>query len=235
MLEKLREEVLEANLEVVRRGLVLYTWGNASGIDRERGLVVIKPSGVDYSVLKPEHLVIVDLDGRPVEGDLNPSSDLPTHLVLYRAFPDVGGIVHTHSREATAWAQSGREIPCFGTTHADYFHGPVPITADLTEEEVDRAYEASTGEAIVRRFQGIEPLASPGVLVRGHAPFAWGKSPKQAAFHAVVLEEIAALARRTVTLNPAATPIQKCVLDKHYLRKHGKNATYGQKGSASHV
>lgn len=229
MLEALRDEVLEANLEVVRRGLVLYTWGNASGIDRASGLVVIKPSGVPYSKLTAAGLVIVDLDGRPVEGALRPSSDLPTHLVLYRAFEDVGGIVHTHSRAATAWAQAGREIPCFGTTHADYFFGCVPVTAPLTEEEVREKYEENTGHAIVRRFADLDPLDLPGVLVAGHAPFAWGRTPTDAAHNAVVLEEIAELSWRTVALNPGCAAIDQYVLDKHFKRKHGPGAYYGQK------
>ncbi|HBY58335.1 MAG TPA: L-ribulose-5-phosphate 4-epimerase [Solibacterales bacterium] len=228
MLEKLREEVLEANLEVVRRGLVLFTFGNASGMDRERGLVVIKPSGVSYDELKPADMVIVDLDGRPVEGALRPSSDLATHLVLYRAFSEIGGVVHTHSRAATCWAQAQREIPCFGTTHADYFYGPVPVTAPLTDEEIRTKYEENTGHAIVRRFAGIEPLQMPGVLVAGHAPFAWGKTAHDAAHNAVLLEEVAVLALQTVSVNPAAKPIPQTLLDKHFLRKHGGAAYYGQ-------
>jgi len=181
MLEQLRAEVLEANLEVVRRGLVLYTFGNASGIDRAGGLVVIKPSGVPYATLTTADLVVYDLEGNAVEGSLRPSSDLPTHLVLYRAFPAIGGVVHTHSRAATAWAQAGREIPCFGTTHADYFYGPVPVTAPLTEEEVRGKYEENTGNAIVRRFEGTDPLDRPGVLVAGHGPFTWGATAGDAA------------------------------------------------------
>jgi L-ribulose-5-phosphate 4-epimerase len=229
MLEALREEVLEANLEVVRRGLVLYTWGNASGIDRASGLVVIKPSGVPYSDLKSEHLVIVDLEGKPVEGKLRPSSDLPTHLVLYRGFAEIGGIVHTHSRAATAWAQAGREIPCFGTTHADYFYGCVPVTEPLTEDEVRTNYEENTGHAIVRRFKNLNPIDMPGVLVAGHAPFTWGKSATDAAHNAVVLEEVAELSWRTLALQPECTGIHQCVLDKHFKRKHGPGAYYGQK------
>ncbi|MDX2154183.1 MAG: L-ribulose-5-phosphate 4-epimerase [Bryobacteraceae bacterium] len=228
MLERLREEVLEANLEVVRRGLVLYTFGNASGIDRERGLVVIKPSGVDYDRLKPADMVIVDLDGRPVEGGLRPSSDLATHIVLYKAFPAIGGVVHTHSRAATCWAQANRGIPCFGTTHADYFYGEIPVTAPLSEDEIRNKYEENTGHAIVRRFAGIEPLEMPGVLVSGHAPFAWGKTAEDAAHNAVLLEEVAVLALQTVAVNLAATPIPQALLDKHFLRKHGSAAYYGQ-------
>lgn len=229
MLEALREEVLEANLEVVRRGLVLYTWGNASGIDRASGLVVIKPSGVPYSGLKAEQLVIVDLEGKPVEGTLRASSDLPTHLVLYRAFQDIGGIVHTHSRAATAWAQAGREIPCFGTTHADYFFGSVPVTEPLTEEEVRGKYEENTGHAIVRRFADLDPSDMPGVLVAGHAPFTWGRSATDAARNAVILEEVAELSWRTLALHPGCRSIHQCVLDKHFKRKHGPGAYYGQK------
>ncbi len=229
MLESLREEVLEANLEVVRRGLVLYTFGNASGIDRSRGLVVIKPSGVPYSTLTASDLVIYDLDGKAIEGKLRPSSDLPTHLVLYRTFSQIGGVVHTHSRAATAWAQAGREIPCFGTTHADYFYGPVPTTAPLTEEEVREAYEENTGHAIARRFVDLDPLAVPGVLVAGHAPFTWGRTAGEAARTAVILEEIAELSYRTLVLNSACEGIGQHVLDKHYYRKHGPGAYYGQK------
>lgn len=228
MLESLREEVFEANLELVRRGLVLYTFGNASGIDRQKGLVVIKPSGVAYEAMKPSDLVVTNLDGDIVEGRLRPSSDLATHLILYRAFEKIGGVVHTHSRSATAWAQAGREIPCFGTTHADYFYGPVPVTPPLTREEIDTAYEANTGHAIVRRFSGLDAMAVPAVLVAGHAPFVWGKSAAEAAYHAVVLEEVARMALKTVTVNPDAKPVAQALLDKHYLRKHGAAAYYGQ-------
>jgi L-ribulose-5-phosphate 4-epimerase len=227
-LDTLREEVLEANLELVRRGLVLYTWGNASGIDRERGLMAIKPSGVPYDNMKPSDMVVVNLDGVIVEGKLRPSSDLATHLILYRQFGGIGGVVHTHSRCATAWAQAGREIPCFGTTHADYFHGPVPATPHLTAEEIATEYEANTGHAIVRRFQGVDPLSMPAVLVGGHAPFTWGKSAAEAAYHAVVLEEVANLALQTTAVNPNAVPISQAMLDKHFYRKHGGAATYGQ-------
>ncbi len=229
MLEKLREEVLEANLELVRRGLVFYTWGNASGIDREQGLVVIKPSGVPYDGMKPSDLVIVDLEGRPVEGSLRPSSDLPTHLVLYRAFSKIGGVVHTHSRCATVWAQACAEIPCFGTTHADYFYGSVPVTAPMNDADIQSEYEANTGQAILKRFEGIDPLQMPAVLVAGHAPFCWGTSVSKAAHNAVVLEEVANMALQTVVVNPAAQPISQAMLDKHFLRKHGSGAYYGQK------
>lgn len=228
MLQALREQVFEANLELVRRGLVLYTFGNASGIDRASGLVAIKPSGVPYDVMKPEHLVIVDLQGNTVEGDLRPSSDLATHLVLYRAFPGIGGVVHTHSRAATSWAQARRPIPCFGTTHADYFHGSVPVTDEMTAEEIRSAYEANTGHVIARTFSGSDPLEMPAVLVAGHAPFTWGRTPADAAHNAVVLEEVAALALQTVQIRAAAEPISNDLLNKHFYRKHGSGAYYGQ-------
>lgn len=228
ILARLREEVLEANLELVRRGLVLYTFGNASGIARDKGLVVIKPSGVPYEEMKPEHFVVVDLDGKTVEGKLRPSSDLPTHLILYRAFKCIGGIAHTHSRAATAWAQAQREIPCFGTTHADYFFGPIPVTKPLSKSEIRTNYEANTGHAILRRFKKLDPLHFPGVLVAGHAPFCWGKTPADAAHNAVLVEEIAALASQTLAANPQARPISRDLHNKHFLRKHGKSAYYGQ-------
>jgi L-ribulose-5-phosphate 4-epimerase len=228
LLEQLRAEVLEANLELVRRGLVLYTFGNASGIDRSAGLVVIKPSGVPYVRMTPADMVITCLDGKVVEGSLRPSSDLATHIELYKAFPSIGGVVHTHSRHATAWAQAGREIPCFGTTHADYFLGPVPVTDPLTPQEIAADYEGNTGLAIARRFAELDPSCCPGVLVAGHAPFTWGKDVADAAFHAVVIEEIAAMAWQTVTINPDARPIPRHLHDKHFLRKHGPSAYYGQ-------
>ena len=228
-LKTLREEVLEANLELVRRGLVLYTFGNASGISREEGLVVIKPSGVPYETMKPEDLVVVRLDGSIEEGSLRPSSDLPTHLVLYKSFPGIGGIAHTHSNAATSWAQAKREIPCFGTTHADYFQGPVPVTKPLTAAEVRNDYELNTGIAIVRRLGKVDPLHTPGILVAGHAPFCWGKTPADAAHNAVVLEEIARMALQTVTANTRAKPIDKYLHEKHFFRKHGSAAYYGQK------
>ena len=228
MLEDLRKEVYEANMEVVRRGLVLYTFGNASGIDRQRELVVIKPSGVDYDKLQPADMVVVDLEGRAVEGDLRPSSDLATHLILYRAFQSIGGIVHTHSRAATVWAQACREIPCFGTTHADYFHGAVPVTEPLTDPEVEKAYEANTGYAIVRRLAGKDPLHMPAVLVANHAPFVWGVTASEAAHTAVILEEVARLALETLAVNPDATPVADRLRDKHFFRKHGPSAYYGQ-------
>ena len=229
ILKGLREEVLEANLELVRRGLVLYTFGNASGISREEGLVAIKPSGVAYETMKAEDLVVVDLEGKIVEGALRPSSDLPTHLILYKAFKGIGGIAHTHSSAATAWAQAQKEIPCFGTTHADYFHGPVPLTKPLSPAQIRSEYESNTGHAIVRRFKKLDPLHIPAVLVAGHAPFCWGKSPAEAAHVAVILEEIAAVAFRTIAANPKARPISKHLHDKHFLRKHGSSAYYGQK------
>jgi L-ribulose-5-phosphate 4-epimerase len=228
-LKDLREEVLEANLELVRRGLVLYTFGNASGIDRREGLVVIKPSGMNYDTMKPEDLVVVDLDGRTVEGLLRPSSDLPTHIILYKAFSAIGGIAHTHSRSATAWAQAQREIPCFGTTHADYFYGPVPVTKPLSSREIRENYEQNTGQAILRSMSKRNPLELPGVLVAGHAPFCWGGSAAEAAHNAVVLEEIAALASETLRANPRARPISKLLHERHFFRKHGSTAYYGQK------
>ena len=228
ILKRLREEVLEANLELVRRGLVLYTFGNASGISRGDGIVIIKPSGVPYETMKPRDLVAVRLDGKIIEGTLRPSSDLPTHLILYRAFRGIGGVAHTHSRCATAWAQAGREIPCLGTTHADYFHGCVPVTKPLTQKQIQSDYEANTGNAIVRRFTKLDPRHAPAVLVAGHAPFCWGETPSRAAHNAVVLEEIAALALATLAVNPNSPAISKHLHDKHFLRKHGRTAYYGQ-------
>jgi L-ribulose-5-phosphate 4-epimerase len=230
-LEALRSTVLEANFELVRRGLILYTFGNASGIDRESGLVAIKPSGVPYEKLKSADLVLTDLDGKIVTGNLRPSSDLATHLLLYREFPQIGGVVHTHSEFATAWAQAGREIPAYGTTHADYFYGPVPVTEELTADEVGGDYVLNTGLAIARRFKGIDPLAVPAVLVSGHAPFCWGATPMDAAHHAVVLEAVARMAYYTSTLNAACTGVAQHLLDRHYFRKHGAGRTYGQETS----
>lgn len=229
MLEQLRTEVLEANLELQRRGLVLYTFGNASGIDRERGLVVIKPSGVPYEKLKAADLVIVGLDGCRVEGDLNPSSDLPTHILLYQAFMSIGGVVHTHSEFATSWAQSGQPIPCYGTTQADYFRGEVPITDPLTDAEIESSYERNTGEVILKRFRELDPLAVPGVLVANHGPFVWGKSATEAAFNAAIVEYIARLAYRTELIDSKSHPVSAALLRKHYERKHGAHAYYGQK------
>ena len=229
MLEPLRAEVLEANLELVRRGLVVFTFGNASAVSREHGLCVIKPSGVPYDKMTAADMVVTDLDGKVVEGSLKPSSDLATHVALYRAFPGIGGVVHTHSRHATAWAQSGREIPCFGTTHADHFCGPIPVTEPLTRAEIDTDYEANTGVAIVRLLEGRDGLDCPAALVAGHGPFCWGASAMKAAETAVVVEEIAAMAWQTVTINPEATPIGSVLRDKHYYRKHGAKAYYGQR------
>jgi L-ribulose-5-phosphate 4-epimerase len=233
MLAALREEVLKANQEISRRGLAPHTFGNVSGIDRSGAepLVVIKPSGVDYAAMKPEDMVITGLDGRVVDGKLRPSSDLDTHTLLYREFPQIGGVVHTHSEFATAWAQACRPIPMLGTTHADYFHGPVPVTEPLTEAEVNEAYVRNTGAVIVRRFKegGLDPVALPGVLVAGHAPFAWGKSPTEAVEHADVLEYIARMAFRSVLLGAPEAGLPAYVGQHHYLRKHGPKATYGQK------
>jgi L-ribulose-5-phosphate 4-epimerase len=227
----LRDAVCDANLELVRRGLVIESFGNASGIDRARGIVAIKPSGVAYDRLTPSRLVLTDLAGRVVEGALRPSSDLPTHLELYRAFPAIGGVAHTHSRFATAWAQSGREIPCLGTTHADYFPGPIPITRRMTPAEIRRAYELNTGRVIAQRFARLDPAAVAAVLVRGHGPFSWGASAADAVRTAYVLEELARLAWCTVTLNPAAGPIGAALRRKHFLRKHGPGAYYGQRSA----
>jgi L-ribulose-5-phosphate 4-epimerase len=228
LLPELREQVLEANLELVRRGLVLYTFGNASGISRDHGLVAIKPSGVPYETLKSEHLVITDLEGQVVEGQFKPSSDLPTHLVLYKAFPGIGAVVHTHSEYATAWAQARRPIPCFGTTHADDFHGSIPVTEVMTREEISSEYEKNTGHAIVRAFKDLDPLAVPAVLVANHASFAWGPDTGTATHNAVVLEAIARMAYFTVAINPDAPSIGRELHDKHHLRKHGSAAYYGQ-------
>lgn len=228
MLQRLKEETLEANLELVRRGLVLYTFGNASGIDRSEGLVVIKPSGVDYDWLKPEDMVVTDLEGVVIEGSLRPSSDLKTHLALYQAFDEIGAVVHTHSEHATVWAQAGRDIPALGTTHADYFHGSVPCTRELTDEEINADYVLNTGKAIIERFSAIDPLAIPGVLVAGHAPFTWGRTLHDAVHNAVVLEAVAKMAFMTLALNPQSS-VSNALLDRHYFRKHGTNSTYGQK------
>ncbi|MCM3164162.1 L-ribulose-5-phosphate 4-epimerase [Metabacillus litoralis] len=231
MLEQLKEQVLEANLQLPKYKMVTFTWGNVSGIDREKGLVVIKPSGVPYEELKAEDLVVVNLNGEIVEGDMRPSSDTATHLALYKAFPSIGGVVHTHSPWATSWAQASRPIPALGTTHADYYYGEIPCTRALTEDEITRGYELETGNVIIETFQSkdIDPIAMPGVLVSGHAPFVWGKNASQAVHNAVVLEEVAKMALHTYQLNPIAGPIDQFLLDKHYLRKHGANAYYGQK------
>lgn len=230
MLESLKKDVCEANLELVRAGLVLQTFGNASGIDRAGGNVVIKPSGVSYDGMKPEHMVVVSLaTGKIVEGNLNPSSDTPTHLVLYRAFKDIGGVVHTHSLYATAWAQARRELPALGTTHADYFHGSVPCTRLMTAREIRSDYEANTGHVIAERFQKLDPLEFPGVLVASHGPFAWGRSMADAVHNAIVLEHLARLASETLRITAAVKPMQRVLLDKHFFRKHGSGAYYGQK------
>ncbi|MPM93343.1 L-ribulose-5-phosphate 4-epimerase AraD [bioreactor metagenome] len=229
MLEQLKQQVLEANLELPKRNLVTYTWGNVSGIDRGAGLVVIKPSGVDYEAMTAEDMVVVDLNGGVVEGKWKPSSDTPTHVALYRAFSGVGGIVHTHSRWATIFAEAGREIPAMGTTQADYFYGAVPCTRKLTDAEIQGEYEKETGNVIVETFEGIDPMSIPGVLVYSHGPFTWGKDAHEAVHNAVVLEEIAFMDWHAMALNPAQGAMQRSLLDKHYLRKHGKNAYYGQK------
>lgn len=230
MLETLKKEVYEANMELPRRGLVTYTWGNVSALDPERGLMVIKPSGVDYEDLTPEHMVVVNLQGHVVEGGLNPSSDTKTHLELYRAFPEIRGVVHTHSVYAVAWAQACRDIPCYGTTHADYFHGPIPCVRALTQQEVGEDYEGNTGKAIVETFQGrgIQPAHTPGVICASHGPFAWGNSAAQAVYHGVVLEEVAKMGLLTLQISASAQPAPQHVQDKHFTRKHGPNAYYGQ-------
>lgn len=228
-LKSLREEVLEANQYLVKEKLVVFTFGNASGLDRGSGLVAIKPSGVPYETMKAADLVVVDLDGKRVEGELRPSSDLATHLALYRAFEGVNGVVHTHSRYATAWAQAGMEIPCLGTTHADYFRGAIPATAEMQACEIEYEYEWNTGQAIIRRFENLDPLATPAVLVSGHAPFCWGRSARDAAHTAVVVEELAHMAYLTFTLRSDLKGISETLRDKHFLRKHGPAAYYGQK------
>ena len=230
MLEELKQKVYEANMELPRRNLVTYTWGNVSGIDREKGLVVIKPSGVEYEELTPDMLVVLDLEGNVVEGTLNPSSDTKTHIELYKAFPKLGGIVHTHSPYAVAWAQAGRDIPCYGTTHADYFYGPIPCARHLTQAELDEDYEKGTGTVIIETFRErkLDPMAVPAVICHSHGPFTWGKDPAQAVYHAVVLEEVAKMGILTRQVDPSAAPAPQRILDKHYLRKHGPNAYYGQ-------
>ena len=230
MLDELKQQVYEANMELPAKGLVTYTWGNVSGIDRERGLFVIKPSGVDYEKLTPDMLVVMDLNGEKVEGDLNPSSDTPTHIELYKAFPEVGGIVHTHSPWATSWAQAGRSIPCYGTTHADYFFGPIPCARNLTPQEIEEAYEKNTGKVIIETFEEreINPMYTPAVLCKNHGPFTWGKDAAEAVHNAVVLEEVAKMAKNTELLNPKVLPAPDCIKEKHFYRKHGANAYYGQ-------
>ncbi|HTY89356.1 MAG TPA: L-ribulose-5-phosphate 4-epimerase [Candidatus Acidoferrum sp.] len=230
MLEKLKEEVCQANLDLVKAGLVVQTWGNASGIDREHDLVVIKPSGVPYAGMTPDHLAVVSLEtGRVVEGQLKPSSDTPTHLMLYRAFKDVGGVVHTHSLYATAWAQARKDLPAYGTTQADYWYGEVPCTRPLTPEEIKTDYEANTGHVIIETFKKLNPLEHPAVLVASHGPFTWGRDVQDAVHNAAVLEFVARLASETLRLNPKIKPMPAALLDKHFLRKHGPQAYYGQK------
>jgi L-ribulose-5-phosphate 4-epimerase len=229
MFESLREQVCSANLELNERRLVIYSWGNVSAIDRQMGVVAIKPSGVPYAELTPELIVIVDLEGKVVEGNLNPSSDTPTHLELYRRFDAIGGVCHTHCPWATAWAQAHQAIPCFGTTHADMFYGEIPVTDRLTDEEIRSDYELNTGRVIVRRFSGRDPMQMPAVLVAGHGPFSWGKSAKTSVETMVTLEEVAKIAAATIAIHPDQSPISQTLLDKHYLRKHGKDAYYGQR------
>src|SRR5690242_6063953 len=228
LLPELRRQVLEANLELVRKGLVLFTFGNASGISREKGLVVIKPSGVPYERMKPADLVVTDMDGKIVEGELRPSSDLPTHLIIYKSFPNIGGVCHTHSEYATAWAQARRPIPSFGTTHADSFHGPVPVTTQLTPAEISESYVENTGHAIARTFRDLDYAAVPAVLVANHAPFTWGPDAQSSAHNAVILEFVARMAYFTLGINAEAGAIGRALHDKHFLRKHGKDAYYGQ-------
>ncbi len=230
MLEGLKQEVFRANLALVEQNLVCLTWGNASGFDRERGYVVIKPSGVSYENMKPDDMVVVDLDGRNVQGTLRPSSDTPTHVALYRAWPGIGGVVHTHSPAATSFAQACREIPCLGTTHADHFHGAIRVAPALTPEQVENGYEANTGESIVSAMEGVEPLQLPGILTAHHAPFTWGKSIGDAVKNAVILEAVAKMALDTLLLNPSAGAIPLHISEKHFMRKHGPDAYYGQPG-----
>ena len=229
MLEQLKKAVLEANLELPAKGLVTYTWGNVSGIDRDSGLVAIKPSGVEYDTMKAEDIVLIDLSGNVVEGRLKPSSDAPTHVALYNSFPEIGGVCHTHSRWATSMAQAGLGIPAYGTTPADYFYGEIPCTRDMTQEEISSAYEANTGAVIVETFKNLNPNFIPGVLVKNHAPFTWGKDAGEAVHNSVVLEEIAMMAIQCKTMNPLIKPMSQTLLDKHFLRKHGSGAYYGQK------
>lgn len=231
MLEQLKKEVYEANMELPRRGLITYTWGNVSGRDTETGYFVIKPSGVDYDKLAPEDMVVVDLEGNVIEGKYRPSSDTPTHIELYKKYPEIGGIVHTHSPEATSWAQAGRSIPLYGTTHADYFYGPIPCARSLTRAEIEGEYEKNTGLVIIETFEenGINPVYTPGVLCCNHGPFTWGKDAAEAVHNAVVLEEVAKMATKTELINPRVTTAPDTIRDKHFFRKHGANAYYGQK------
>ena len=235
MLEELKKKVFDANIELVKKGMVIYTWGNVSGIDREKNLMVIKPSGVDYDTMTWEDMVVTDMDGKVVDGRYKPSSDTPTHLVLYKNFPKIGGVVHTHSVWGVTFAQAGLDIPAFGTTHADYFYGDIPCTRDLTEQEIEEAYEANTGNVILETFaqRNIDPMAVPGVVCKNHGPFAWGLTPAGAVYNAVVLDKVAELAYKTMMLNPETPRVHQYLLDKHYYRKHGANAYYGQ-GSEDH-
>lgn len=233
MLEKLKQEVFDANMELQKKGMVIYTWGNVSGIDREKNLVVIKPSGVSYENMKAEDMVVVDFDGNVVEGHYKPSSDTATHLVLYKTYPAIGGVVHTHSTWAVTFAQAGLSIPAFGTTHADYFFGDIPCTRELTAEEIDEAYELNTGNVIIETIGDQDPMAIPGIIVRNHGPFTWGKTPDGSVYNAVVLDKVAEMAYKTMTLNPRVPRVSQYLLDKHYYRKHGANAYYGQ-GSEDH-
>ncbi len=228
MLEELKKEVYEANMELVRRNLIIYTWGNVSGIDREKGLVVIKPSGVDYDKLSPEDMVVVDLEGNVVEGKYKPSSDTPTHIVLYNSMDNISGVVHTHSTYAVAFAQAGMDITAYGTTHADYFYGDIPCTRDLTAAEINNGYEINTGKVILETMQDKDPLEVPGIVVKNHGPFTWGTSPDNAVYNAVVLEKVCEMAFLTRSLNPNVDRVPQFLLDKHYYRKHGDNAYYGQ-------
>ncbi|NQT59104.1 MAG: L-ribulose-5-phosphate 4-epimerase [Bacteroidetes bacterium] len=230
MFSDLKQRVYEANIELTRRNLITYTWGNVSGIDRDQKIIIIKPSGVSYDTMKVDDMVITDMEGTLLEGSYKPSSDLLTHAVLYKAFPECNAIVHTHSRNSTAWAQAGCDIPAFGTTHADYFYGPIPCTRKMTLEEIQNSYEKQTGNVIIETFmtRNINPSSTPAVLVNSHGPFSWGKTPEEAVHNAVVLEEVAYMARISVSINPDTLPMQQELLDKHFLRKHGKNAYYGQ-------
>ncbi|MBK5203055.1 MAG: L-ribulose-5-phosphate 4-epimerase [Prolixibacteraceae bacterium] len=228
MLENLKEIVFHANMDLVKHGLVIFTWGNVSAIDRKNGLVVIKPSGVSYETMKAEDMVVIDLNGEIIEGKLRPSSDTPTHLALYKAFPEIGGIVHTHSTYATAWAQAGKDIPNIGTTHADYFHDSIPCTNDMTEAQVKGKYELETGNVIIQKFRNINAVHTPGVLVKNHGPFAWGKNANESVYNAVVLEQVAKMAYISLTVNPDLT-MNPFLIEKHFSRKHGPNAYYGQK------
>ena len=229
MFEKLKEEVLKANLQLPAKGLVTYTWGNVSGIDRDNGIIAIKPSGVEYDLMAVEDIVLIDLTGKIVEGKLKPSSDAPTHVALYNAFPSIGGICHTHSRWATSWAQASLGIPAYGTTHADYFYGEIPCTREMSQEQIQSAYEENTGNVIIETFKGLEYSYVPAVLVKNHAPFTWGKNAEESVHNSVVLEEVAMMAIQAKALNPQIKPMPQVLLDKHFLRKHGTDAYYGQK------